>query len=60
MNDFVAKHPIKPDDFKTYPGSSKGPNPEDNPEHFKLWMAQNKFMINDEYKHYFEEVKIDA
>ncbi len=31
---FMADHPIDPNEFKEYPGSSKGPKPEDNPEHF--------------------------
>ncbi len=26
------------DDIEEYPGSSKGKNPDDNPEHYAIWM----------------------
>ena len=29
-------------DWKEYPGSTEGPNPEDNPAHYNLWWEQNK------------------
>ena len=35
-----ANIPVSFDDINIYPGSSKGPNPDDNPEHFHLWMKQ--------------------
>lgn len=28
-------------EVKFYPGSDKGPNPEDNPEHYSEWFVSN-------------------
>ena len=39
--------PINPDDITEYPGSSKGRNPEDNPEHFKIWLKQELQKVED-------------
>ena len=33
-----ANIPVSFDDINIYPGSSKGPSPDDNPEHFQLWL----------------------
>jgi hypothetical protein len=38
INDFMASNPINQEFIKGYPGSSKGKRPEDNPEHFNLWL----------------------
>lgn len=29
-------------EFKVYPGSAKGPNPEDDPEHYSQWFVENQ------------------
>jgi hypothetical protein len=35
---------------KLYPGSEKGPNPEDDPEHYSKWFIENqpKYIYGDE------------
>jgi len=41
---FMNDHPITAEDIdniKEYPGSSKGPLPEHNPEHYKEWSKHN-------------------
>lgn len=36
-----AKGPIPLDEIKFYPGSQKGPDPEDDPEHYSQWFVKN-------------------
>ena len=39
-DDLISK-PCDISDIKPYPGSVKGPLPEDDPEHFSKWYIQN-------------------
>ena len=32
---------VKESELKEYPGSEKGPLPEDDPEHYSKWFAEN-------------------
>ena len=36
-----AEEPLDPSLFKLYPGSEKGPNPEDDKEHYARWFLEN-------------------
>lgn len=36
-----AKGLIPMDEIKTYPGSIKGPDPEDDPETYSRWFVEN-------------------
>lgn len=38
FSELSANTPISLDDINMYPGSSKGKSPEDDPEHYKLWL----------------------
>jgi hypothetical protein len=39
--DDVLMKPIDPSEIKMYPGSEKGPLPEDDPEHYSRWFIEN-------------------
>jgi len=38
FSELSANTPISMDDINFYPGSSKGKSPEDDPQHYKLWL----------------------
>lgn len=41
MDDIIMK-PMDMSEIKTYPGSEKGPLPEDDPDHYSRWFVQNQ------------------
>lgn len=49
---------IKPNKIKIYPGSDKGPHPEDDPEHFEKWCNDNMTIVEkkmqENFNKYFE------
>jgi len=40
--DDILMKPIDPSEIKMYPGSEKGPLPEDDPEHYSRWFIENQ------------------
>ena len=42
MYDEIANMKMDESEFKEYPGSEKGPRPEDDPEHYSKWFVENQ------------------